>query len=211
MLEIVSQFDVASFHWFNGWAFWRPWIDAVIVFSAVFLGWWMLTGLVAFGLFTLSPLSTVFPSFRPFRKRNWEMIGVALIAAGIARFGVAELIRFFYDQMRPFEVLSDVHQLLFRDGGGSFPSGHATFYFAVAAVVWRYYPKTSILFFLAALNLSLARVQAGVHWPSDIAGGAIVGLGIGFLTHWLAGKYFKSKPAPYFASPPNRPGENQGV
>ena len=191
----MYSLDLQLFRWLNSWAFWGSWTDALIVFRAIFLGWWMLAGLSAFGLFTLPPLAAVFPSFRPFRRRNWEMIGVALVAAGAARFGIAELIRFFYDRARPFEVLSGVHQLIFRDGGGSFPSGHATFYFAVATVVSRYYPKTSILFFLTALNLSLARVQAGVHWPSDIVGGAIIGLGIGFLTCWLAEKYLKPKTA----------------
>ena len=195
LYQFVYSLDFQLFQWLNSWAFWGPWIDALIVFRAVFLGWWMLAGLAAFGLFTLPPLATVFPSFRPFRRRNWEMIGAALVAASIARFGITELIRFFYDRARPFEVLSGVHQLIFRDGGGSFPSGHAVFYFAIAAVVSRYYPKTSILFFLAALNLSLARVQAGVHWPSDIVGGAIVGLGVGFLTCWLAENYLKPKTA----------------
>lgn len=139
------------------------------------------------------------------------MIFVALVTGLVARFGITELIRAFYNRPRPFEILSDLKQLVFHDGGGAFPSGHAAFFFAIAAVVSRYYPKTSILFFLAALNLSATRVQAGLHWPSDVVGGAMVGIAVGFLAHWLAEKYFKSKPSLHFAAPPNWSGKNQGV
>ena len=182
----MNLFDLILFQWLNSWAFWQPWADALIVFRAVFLGYWMLAALLAFGVATLAPLSTIFPSFRPFRLRNWEMIATALVGAMIARFGIAELIRFLYDRPRPFDLPAEafaeaggrVNQLIFRDSGGSFPSGHAVFYFAIAAVVSRYYPKASILFFLAAFNLSVARIQAGIHWPSDIVGGAIIGVAV---------------------------------
>ena len=177
--------DVTFFRWLNSWVFWQAWADAVIVFRAVFLGWWVLAGLLAFGVFTIPPLAAVFPSFRALRKKNWEMVGIAFLAALVSRFGITELIRFFYDRPRPFEVLTGIRQLLQHEAGGSFPSGHAAFYFAIAAVVSRYYPKTSILFFLAALNLSLARVQAGLHWPSDILGGAIIGIAVGLFVNRL--------------------------
>ncbi|OHA09080.1 MAG: hypothetical protein A3B37_00870 [Candidatus Sungbacteria bacterium RIFCSPLOWO2_01_FULL_59_16] len=187
--------DLSIFLWFNSWALWRPWMDILTVLRAVFLGWLALAALFAFGIATIAPFSSVFPSFRPFRRKNWEMAFIALAAALVARFGIAEFIRFFYDRPRPFESLADVHQLVFRDGGGSFPSGHAVFYFAIAAVVSRYYPKTSILFYLAALNLSVARIQAGVHWPSDILGGAVIGIAVGLAMHWLAKMYLKPKTA----------------
>lgn len=177
----MDTLDTTLFWWLNSWALWRPWMDALIVFRADPFGYLVLAALLAFGIATLAPFSTVFPGFRQFRRKNWEMAFTALTAALVARFGIAELIRFFYDRPRPFEAIEGVRQLVFRDGGGSFPSGHAVFYFAIAAVVSRYYPKTSILFFLAALNLSVARVQTGLHWPSDIVGGAVIGIAVGLL------------------------------
>lgn len=164
-------------------------MDILIFFRAVFLEYWMIVALSAFGIIAF------LPRFSSFRRKNWEMVAVALAAALIARFVVAEIIRFFYDSPRPFEVLRDVHQLVFRDGSGSFPSGHAIFAFAIAAVVARYYLKTSILFFLAAVSLSIARVQAGVHWPSDILGGAILGSVVGLLAVTLWKIFSKTKAA----------------
>ncbi|MEK7108558.1 MAG: phosphatase PAP2 family protein [Patescibacteria group bacterium] len=185
----MYEIDVAILWWANSWVFWRDWADTVIIFRAVFLGWWALAALLAFGVFTIPPLVSVFPSFRALRKKNWEMVAVSLSGALIARFGAVELIRFFYDRPRPFEVLTDIRQLLQHEAGGSFPSGHAAFYFAIAAVVSRYYPKTSLPFFGAAFSLSLSRVVAGLHWPTDILGGAIIGIAVGLLTHWLTKKY----------------------
>lgn len=160
-------------------------MDALMVFRAEYLPWIFIAGLSAFAI------AAYFPKFSHLRKKNWEMIFSALIAGGVARLAVAEVIRFFYDRPRPFEVLTQIRRLSEHDPGGSFPSGHAVFFFAIAAVVSRYYPKTSILFFLVALNLSLARVQSGLHWPSDILGGAVIGVVVGLVVAGIARKILK--------------------
>lgn len=198
MPEVVQQFDTALLRWTNGWVFQKPLWDAGIVFRVEFLGYWVLAGLLAFGVLAL------LPRFSQLRKKNWELVGLAFAAALAARYGVVELIRAFYNRPRPFEILPDLNQLLpfphtvlgtSYNGVGAFPSGHAAFYFAIAAVISRYYPKTSFAFFAATISLSFARVVVGLHWPSDIIAGAAIGIAIGFLTHWLAKKYLRPKPA----------------
>lgn len=176
---MIYDLDVAIFRWLNSWAFWQSWADAAIIFRAVFLGWWMLAGLLAFGALAL------LPRFSHLQRKNWQMICATLTGALLARFGVAEAIRYFYNRPRPFEVLADINQVLSHEPGSSFPSGHAAFFFAIAAGVSYYYPKTSILFYAAALSLSAARVVAGIHWPSDIVGGAFIGIAVGLLVHQL--------------------------
>ncbi len=122
-----------------------------------------------------------FPKWRGNLKKNIEMVIFALASGVFSRFIIAEIIRFFYNRPRPFEVLDNVKQLVERSGWGSFPSGHASFSFAIAMAVAYYYPKTSILFFLAAFSIGGGRVAAGAHWPSDILAGAVVGI----LSAWL--------------------------
>jgi len=196
---MIPNFDLQIFQWLNSWALWRPWMDTLIIFRATFLGYWIVLALLLFGMISFIP---VFPRARARLRKNWEMIFLALGTATVARFGIVELIRFWYDRARPFEVLSNVHQLISPGGfiskfhgGGSFPSGHAVFFFALAAIVGRYYPKTSILFYLAALNLSIARVQAGVHWPSDIIAGALVGILTSIICRAFLQKYRNAKTA----------------
>lgn len=189
MIELIPQVDAAVLHLANSWTFQKQWWDVLIIFRMDWLPYWVGVGLLAFGLLAF------LPKFRGSFRRNWEMIFTALAAGLVARFGIVELIRALYDRPRPFEVLSDIQQLVSHEGGGSFPSGHAAFFFALAAVVGRYYPKTSILFYAAALSLSGARVAAGIHWPSDILGGAVIGIAVGLLTHQLIRKYLKPKTA----------------
>lgn len=58
----------------------------------------------------------------------------------------------------------------------SFPSGHATVTFAVAAALSRVWPRAHWLFLLGAGVLSLSRLFTGSHFPSDVLAGALVGI-----------------------------------
>ena len=106
---------------------------------------------------------------------------MALVSAFVSRFVVTEIIRYFYNRPRPFEIVEGARKLMAHPLGSSFPSGHAALAFAVAATVSFYYPKSSILFFLAAICIGIGRVSAGIHWPSDILGGALVGVGTAYV------------------------------
>ncbi|HHL40657.1 MAG TPA: phosphatase PAP2 family protein [Deltaproteobacteria bacterium] len=58
----------------------------------------------------------------------------------------------------------------------SFPSGHTTTSFAIAFVLARYYPRLAPLFYALASLVGLSRVALGSHYPTDIVGGAVLGL-----------------------------------
>ncbi len=58
----------------------------------------------------------------------------------------------------------------------SFPSGHAAFFFALSTAVYFYNKKWGVFFFIASSLLSIGRIMGGVHYPSDILGGAIIGV-----------------------------------
>ncbi len=184
---MLYNYDLSILRWLNSFVFLDQRFDSVAVFVAVFLGYWMIAGVLALAV------ATFFRNYAHLKRKNWELAVCALVAAGVARFGITEIIRVFWNRVRPFETLSDVHQLVFRDGSGSFPSGHAVFYFAIAAVVGRYYPKTSILFYLAAFLISVSRIISGVHWPSDIVAGATIGIVTGFVTVSIAKRFSKTK------------------
>jgi undecaprenyl-diphosphatase len=92
------------------------------------------------------------------------------------------------------QVVQGLHLLVNCGGGKSFPSSHAVNNFAVATVFSRYYRRGSWAFFSWAALIGLSRAFVGVHFPSDILGGALIGTGVGAAIAagwtWLSRRYF---------------------
>src|SRR3989344_2349834 len=152
--------------------------DFIITFFAQYLGW-------VLGIFLLF--------FIWLKKREGVFIVVqALVAAIVSRFGFAEIIRYFYDKPRPFEGSEGARQLIEHEAGGSFPSGHAAIFFAIATTLFIYNRRWGVVFFVAAILMGAARVFANLHWPIAIVGGAAVGIISSLLAHFLAKKFKKS-------------------
>ena len=110
------------------------------------------------------------------------------IAAVLARGVIVEPIRFFYQRPRPFLVLEDARQLIEKNSTeGSFPSGHAAFYFAIAFAVYFSHKAAGRILLVVALLLGISRVYLGVHYPSDILGG----IAVGAFSAWVAKLIFR--------------------
>jgi undecaprenyl-diphosphatase len=89
---------------------------------------------------------------------------------------VTEVMKLVVDRPRPSAELSDVHTIL-SASGPSFPSAHAARAFAVALLVWLNTNRRWGAVAVAVASLiALSRVYLGVHWPSDVVVGALLGL-----------------------------------
>ena len=95
---------------------------------------------------------------------------------------------------RPYLLLGNkINPLLFEGTYDSLPSGHATFFFALAMLVYFFHRKAGIVLFAIAVLISVGRVAAGIHSPLDI----LVGLAIGVISALIARKIFKTKSINY--------------
>ena len=122
-------------------------------------------------------------------KKYWRMILEAIIAASFTRFILIEVIRWLWFRPRPFAI-NNVNLLVDQNAKeASFPSGHASFYFALSTIVFFYNKKIGIIFYAASLCIVLARVFVGIHWPSDISAGAILGILVGLALNKIFKKY----------------------
>jgi undecaprenyl-diphosphatase len=85
-------------------------------------------------------------------------------------------------------IVPDVHLIVNCGGGKSFPSSHAVNNFAVATMFALYYRRIRYAVFGWAALVALSRVFVGVHYPSDVLGGALIGalLGWGIVVAWTA-------------------------
>jgi len=110
-------------------------------------------------------------------KKNRLMIISAGISVVLSRLVVAEIIKIFSHRARPYVSLEAINKLVLENGDfKSFPSGHATIFFAIAMAIYFFNKKLGIIFFISAIIISIARIFVGIHWPSDIIGGAVIGI-----------------------------------
>ena len=151
-------------------------LDSLGIFFAKYCEYFLILGLF---LFLLERFS-----------KYWKMVLKAFLAAGLARLVFTNIIRWLLPRPRPF-LVTDVNLLIGKINEPSFPSGHAAFYFAISTLVFYYNKEAGVLFYLLSFIIGMARVFAGVHWPSDILAGAAVGVFSGWLIQKFAEKYFK--------------------
>jgi len=107
------------------------------------------------------------------------------------------LLKEIFQRIRPCSALPDVITPIDCRGSFSFPSNHALNNFAAATFLWKLFPKFKWAFFITAFLLALSRVYLGLHYPSDIAAGAVIGSAFGYLFSIAALKideYIKQRP-----------------
>lgn len=97
-----------------------------------------------------------------------------VVPVGIAVL-TSELISQVYVRQRPFVAMPGVRLLVPHAADGGMPSHHVVFMVAVAVMIYSVDRKMGYILLLVTLITGIARVSAGIHYPSDILAGAILG------------------------------------
>lgn len=113
-------------------------------------------------------------------KGKLAVIGIILLIVVTDQTGY-RLLKEFFARPRPCDALTDVITPLGCTGTFSFPSNHALNNFAAAIFFSILFPKLKWILFTVASLIALSRVYLGLHYPSDILGGAIIGLFFGYI------------------------------
>jgi len=137
----------------------------------------------------LIPLALILFGLGRYLKRDClKLTGRDSLYAVLLSGGVAQIIKAVFERPRPTHVAGYVlhaieHPSFFDLTGrfNSFPSGHTATAFALAAVIARRYPRLRLPLYALASLIALSRIALGSHYPSDIVGGAIVGIAVGWL------------------------------
>jgi len=88
----------------------------------------------------------------------------------------SSVIKYWLLRQRPCRMLENVRLLVSCGSGYSFPSSHAVNNFAAALILSFFLPRAKWWFFGFAAIVAFSRVYVGVHYPSDVIGGGIIGL-----------------------------------
>lgn len=118
--------------------------------------------------------------FKGGRKGKIAVVGIILLVVFTDQIG-HKVLKEIVQRVRPCNALTDVITPLGCTGSFSFPSNHALNNFAAAVFFYLIFPKLKWALFITAVLVSLSRIYLGLHYPSDIFGGAVIGSAFGFL------------------------------
>jgi undecaprenyl-diphosphatase len=155
---------------------------------------------VALSLFTLLSAKT--------RQLFWMLVVAALPIGGLA-----QIFKKLVPRERPSHLIDarPMEDWLYN----SFPSGHTTTSFAMATMIWLYFRGTRLSWvafpaYLWAAGVGMSRIYVGVHWPTDVLAGAMLGISGAIFFFYLLRRMFASKGLTFqFPAEGDNPGVGQ--
>lgn len=117
---------------------------------------------------------------------GWRMIkplAMTALTVGLADATAYRIVKALIHRPRPFEnpEIANWLRVVGEAHGPSFPSNHATNCFAGAVILAWYFPQRSGLIYTFAALVAYSRLALGVHYPSDVVAGVILGSIVGSL------------------------------
>ena len=122
--------------------------------------------------------------FKHYNKEKYLKIAKLSLYALLISAAIALCLKLSFVEKRPFEVLSNVHQLVIPTEPNSFPSGHCSSTFSVITILIHELWENKliiIIFAVFGILIAFSRVYCGVHYPIDVVVGAMVGVLSGIL------------------------------
>ena len=110
-------------------------------------------------------------------------IGTSVIEA----LGITMAMKYTFDRQRPYEKYPNLIHPVSTEPDPSFPSGHTAAAFSLATSLSITYPKWYVIApsALWACGVGFSRINQGVHYPSDVLTGAVIGTGCAFLNIYI--------------------------
>lgn len=132
----------------------------------------------------------------PKTRHCGAVVAVALLLDLILSNGILKLL---IARTRPYDINTAVELLIPKPIDYSFPSGHTAASFAAVTALYCTHSRLRYPAFVLALVIAFSRMYLYVHYPSDIVGGALIGILCGcaaakLFTIWLRRRNQKRQP-----------------
>ncbi len=167
-METLVNIDISFFYIINK-SISNPFFDKIFTLLTIQEHWYIVYAILIYFLLT---------------KFNWHgrfFLVTLLLAIFVADQLSSQFIKEIVSRIRPCHTLTDIRLLVPCGGGKSFPSSHAVNNFAFAIILGSFFKKYKVHFLVLASLVAISRVYVGVHYPSDVIAGALLGIGIGFV------------------------------
>lgn len=160
-------------------------LDAWVFLSINFRGrhprWldWVMLGLTQLGS-ALAPTAVAIGAF----LANDSDLAYEVILGSLTLVLTVELAKAAFRRSRPFVRLTQTRIVGYRARGRSFPSGHTSQAFYLAAVLLKHFnlgPEAAVILFGLAALVAVTRMYIGAHYPRDVLAGAILGSAWGLI------------------------------
>lgn len=150
--------------------------------SDFFTPFWLFVTTTGNGGLLMIAVACFLLAFKKTRKLGATCI-IALVLSGLF---TSLLIKPLVARVRPYEVIEGLTILVPKQIDFSFPSGHSSGAFALAWVLFRSLPKKfGIPALVYALLMAFSRLYLGVHYPTDVLAGVVLGILYAQAAMWL--------------------------
>jgi len=122
--------------------------------------------------------------------KNALYVGVCFAVDGALTYGLKHA----FARPRPYITYPDIQNVSFETSN-SFPSGHTSLAFTTATALSLKYPKWYVIApsYFWACSVGYSRMNLGVHYPSDVLAGALLGAGSAYVTYKVNDWFWKKK------------------
>ncbi|MBD1380220.1 phosphatase PAP2 family protein [Metabacillus arenae] len=125
-----------------------------------------------------------------FTKGPVRLTAIASAAALLISHIPVAFVKKLYPRKRPYIALIETKVLENPLQDHSFPSGHTTAIFSVIIPFLLFMPALSYILLPLAVSVGISRMYLGLHYPSDVLAGCLLGTSSGLLTFMMIKNYF---------------------
>lgn len=161
MRDIFKRFDDHFIQLLNS-RIKNPFLDKVIPRITV-LGGAVVTSIFALGLVVLG-------------NYNTKLLGIEAVLALFFGQIFVQSLKKIMSRERPYKILEQLNTFGIDLRDYSFPSGHTTASFSLATTIAVNMPRFTLIVFVLAFIIGMSRIYLGVHYPTDVAAGIILGV-----------------------------------